>query len=138
MHELTRSGKSLSTTAVVVLFAYAQPFGHAADQLLETAVLLAFLLLPVALQQLGSPLFELVDRDHPARGIVRLLTFGEIASQPCPYSFDGIQVARVWWESLELQAVCPVDIRLAQKPFIVLPHVRLHLVLLLSGAQCMF
>ena len=45
MHELTRSGKSLSTTAVVALFAYAQPFGHAADQLLETAVLLAFLLL---------------------------------------------------------------------------------------------
>ena len=35
MHELTRSGKSLSTTAVVALFAYAQPFGHAADQLLE-------------------------------------------------------------------------------------------------------
>ena len=102
MHELTRSGKSLSTTAVVALFAYAQPFGHAADQLLETAVLLAFLLLPVALQQLGSPLFELVDRDHTTRGIVRLLTFGEIASQPCPYSFDGIDVARVWWESLEL------------------------------------
>ena len=73
MHGLTRSGQSLSTTAVVALFAYAQPFGHAADQLLETAVLLAFLLLTVALQQLGSPLFELVDRDHPARGI----DFGE-------------------------------------------------------------
>ena len=52
-------------------------------------MLLAFLLLPVALQQLGSPLLELVDRDHPARGVVRLLTFGEIASQPCLYSFDG-------------------------------------------------
>ena len=80
MHELSRSGQSLSTTAVVALFAYAQPFGHAADQLLETAALLAFLLLPVALQQLGSPLFELVDRDHPARGIVGLLTFGEHAA----------------------------------------------------------
>ena len=136
MHELSRNGKSLSTTAAIALFAYAQPFWHATDQLLETAVLLAFLLLPVALQQLGSPLLELADRDHPARGVVRLLTFGEIASQPCPYSFDGIEVPRVWWESLELQAVCPVDIRLAQKPFIVLPHVRLHLVLLLIGVRC--
>ena len=58
-------------------------------------MLLAFLLLTVALQQLGSPLFELVDRDHPARGIVRLLTFGEIASQPCPYSLEGLEVTRV-------------------------------------------
>ena len=66
MHELSRNGKSLSTTAVVALFAYAQPFWLATDQPLETAVLLALLLLPVALQQLGSPLLELADRDHPA------------------------------------------------------------------------
>ena len=52
---------ALSTTAVVALFAYAQSFQHAADLLSETAVL-AFLN-PVALQQLGSPLLELVDRD---------------------------------------------------------------------------
>ena len=48
---------------MLALLAHAQSFRHAADLLFETAVLMARLLLPVALQQLGSPLLELVDRD---------------------------------------------------------------------------
>ena len=40
-------------------------------------MLLARLLLAVALQQLGRPLLELMDADLPARGVIRLLTFGD-------------------------------------------------------------
>ena len=72
MHELSRGDISLSTAAVVALFAYAQSFRHAADLLFETAVLLAYLLLPVALQQLGSPLLELVDRDLTVHILIKV------------------------------------------------------------------
>ena len=57
---------------MVALFACAQSFRHAADLLFETAVLLACLLLPVALQQLGSPLLELVDRDLTVHILIKV------------------------------------------------------------------
>ena len=74
-----RGGNSCATATLVVLSTYAQPLRHAADQLRETAVLLARLLLAAALQQLGRPLLELMDPDLPARGVIRPLTFGEVA-----------------------------------------------------------
>ena len=71
---------SLTAATAVVLLTYAQPLWHAADQLLQRAVLLARPLLAATLKQLGRPLLELLDADFLARDIVRLLTFGEVAA----------------------------------------------------------
>ena len=88
-----------------------QPPWHAADKLLERAVLLACLLLAVTLQQLGRPLLALTDTDLPAHNLVRLLTFSKIAAKPCPYSLDRIEVPRNRGEPLAMCFVhsgCPV------------------------------
>ena len=87
---------SLTAATVVALLTYAQPLWHAADQLLHRAVLLARPLLAVTLKQLGRPLLELLDADFLASDIVRLLTFGEVAAQPCPHSLDRVEVPGVW------------------------------------------
>ena len=64
-----RDSRSLAASAVVALFTLAQPFWHAADQLLQATVCVAWLLIAVALQYLGCPLFKLLDGDLPAREV---------------------------------------------------------------------
>ena len=87
-----RDSRSLAAPAVVALFTLAQPFWHAADQLLPASVCLAWLLIAVALQYLGY--------SH-ARTVSMGLRYPGFSGKPWSFRPRALQTVG-WHENLPL------------------------------------
>ena len=92
--------KSFAATAVIVVPTFPEALRHPTDQLFEGAKTLTPFRHRAGIQDLSTPLLELLwGKKTPGLQILLFAT-REVSPEPCPHRLDWIQVATVGWESM--------------------------------------
>ena len=100
----------------------AHHFGHAQDQLVQTAVGLAWLGGGIRMQDLRGPRAELTNGEDTLGLQVIKLANGQILAQPCPDRLYRVEVAGVRRKPDELQTELLIHLGLQEELLIVMPE----------------